>query len=81
MDQLLYQWDINGIPDQMVYNCVVWLVKVTGIRAGSSDSVGVGKGACTLIGEDINFTNNNISLVNLSFQTKNLLQVTKHIPK
>ena len=44
MDQLLYNWDINGLDDQMQYNCCVWLVKVTGIRAGSSDSVGVGKG-------------------------------------
>mgnify|MGYP001211364907 CR=1 FL=1 len=42
MDQLLYEWDINGQPIQMQYNCVVWLVKVSGIRSGSSEGVGVG---------------------------------------
>ena len=33
MDQLLYDWDINGDQQEMQYNCVVWLVKVSGIRA------------------------------------------------
>ena len=74
MDQLLYQWDINGIDDQMQYNCCVWLVKVTGIRSGSTEGEGVGRGACTLIGEDINYINNNINLI-LSFQSKNLQQI------
>ena len=29
MDQLLYDWDINGDQQEMQYNCVVWLVKVS----------------------------------------------------
>ena len=80
MDQLLYNWDINGPPNQMEYNCICWLVKVSGIRAGTSEGEGVGRGACTLIGEDINYINNNINLI-LSFQSKNLQQITKNIPK
>ena len=44
----------------------------------ASITEGVGRGACNLLRGDINYINNNI---NLSFQTKNLLQVTKHIPK
>ena len=35
MDQLLYDWDINGDQQEMQYNCVVWLVKVRGIRAAN----------------------------------------------
>ena len=35
MDHLLFDWDINGDSQEMQYNCVVWLVKVSGIRAGS----------------------------------------------
>ena len=42
MDHLLFDWDINGDSQEMQYNCVVWLVKVSGIRSGSSEGVGVG---------------------------------------
>ena len=80
MDQLLYQWDINGLHEQMQYNCCVWLVKVSGIRAGTSEGEGVGRGACTLVGEDISFTNNNNIKLTLSFPSKNLQLITKTIP-